>query len=953
MAEKAFLDGEGLQQTVEWLRNKDVGEYTDDTRTNEIFNDYYNNIAKGTHNHAEGYQTKALGAYNHAEGYNTSAGSYKDAYYRYCGNPILQVPNSTDVINKVSVDSNTYRINEETGTFLLDKIDLPEDFKVGKYSSTLKILDYNYIFNDNKWYDLSSVNIELTEELNSLFTILFNDNATINRKIYQVSTEPTNISNDLYIYNGAIYCSAFTDNKIEISAETITTLTTINTLEAQANGYITTLYVNESNSFGFIYYFIDDDLILYKQQYDIEYSIDNLTNNYGTFKKIDQIYQSAPTITTQEGVVCGTSYDLSTTPQYSGNSGKWEYLSEYNVILSLTESDRVIYDSEGNPTGEVNPSLVVTHYNAEDLINKTVDFNTDNINFVYSKTTTEEATTLDWYLNDTIVDLADYGISVENPQEYDIITFELNRFYISYDSEGNQVEKNQEEFYIDNHASDTIPYVFNGTASGNWVKTVKDGVIDGSVNCCHAEGYGSKSSGYYNHVEGMSGEITTGTANHVEGMSNKISDGAANHTEGMSNYIYNGTGNHAEGNRNKINETIGGDYNSVRNYNNTIDGSFSSDICGGDNTVKNCSYTSVNGQSNSVTNDHASLIYGMNNNIVASSWRNIVGGDRNKLNQGGLNIISGQDNEVQGNGNIVVANSANVNGGYNLISGDINNNITGDCNIIGGTSQYDCNGSNNLVFGNVNEVNGNNNLISGVNNKIQKNNSIDFSDSNAIFGSINNIYSVTNNIIGGKGNKSYNNSQFIFGQYLLSGDENNKNSRTALTIGEYNNNSFTNIEYILTKDTIYYYNYAKLYYYIKNEIYYPIEVLNYTTPNSNWYELINDEYAQTKDKEMLENKDYYYRYSNDDYRLIKIANTEITQPIYEIKQYIIIAGNGINTDNRTNALELDYQGNLKTSGDIVNGNGVAVGAYISNEKIDEIWNSIFEEGRVCLVQTSS
>ena len=65
----------------------------------------------------------------------------------------------------------------------------------------------------------------------------------------------------------------------------------------------------------------------------------------------------------------------------------------------------------------------------------------------------------------------------------------------------------------------------------------------------------------------------------------------------------------------------------------------------------------------------------------------------------------------------------------------------------------------------------------------------------------------------------------------------------------------------------------------------------------------------------------------------------------------MIAGNG-SYNNRSNALELDYQGNLRTSGDIVNGDGVVLGAYISNEKIDEIWDSVFGGGRVCLVQTS-
>ena len=55
---------------------------------------------------------------------------------------------------------------------------------------------------------------------------------------------------------------------------------------------------------------------------------------------------------------------------------------------------------------------------------------------------------------------------------------------------------------------------------------------------------------------------------------------------------------------------------------------------------------------------------------------------------------------------------------------------------------------------------------------------------------------------------------------------------------------------------------------------------------------------------------------------------------------LFIAGNGI-YEKRSNALELDYRGNLNTSGDIMNGDGVIVGASISNEVLDNIWNEVF------------
>ena len=960
MADKAFLDGEGLTQVVTWLRDKDVGQYTDESKTNEIFNDYSNNKAKGIYNHAEGYNTQALGAYNHAEGYGTMAGSYQDAYYRYCGNPILQIPNSTDVISKVAIDSNDYQISGKTGTFSLENIELPEDFTVGKYSSTLNIFNYDYIFknNNNEWYTIQSIIVEMTDELKSLFTTLFENNSSINRKIYQVSAEPTEISDNLYIYNGAIYCSAFTDNKIIVSEDTINTLITINTLEPQTNGYITTIYVNESNYFGFVY----DNSILFKQQWNTEYNITNLTNNYGTFKKIDKVYQSAPTIITQAGLVCGTSIDSTATPQYNGNSGKWEYLDDYNVVLSITEADRTVYDDEGNPTGEANPSLTVTSYNDETLINKTVDFATDTLNFIYSK---NEEETFNWYLNDTIVNLADYGILVENQQEHDIITFELNKVYMSYDSEGNQIEKTQEEFYTDNHVAGTISYIFEGTEPGNWVKTIQDGAI-GNSTLCHTEGEANRVAGRanhaegaanyiyngnYSHIEGVTNDIYDGSMHHIEGEVNRIYNGTINHAEGAGHYIYAGRANHAEGYGHHINENISNDYNSVRNYWNISDGNFASDICGGSNEVKSCQYTSVSGYDNTITNDFASVISGFNNKIIDDSGENIISGASNTLNKGEGNIISGNYVEVTGNHNIVDSQTITVNGSNNLISGQ-NTSVIGNCNIMGGNSPDGCNGDNNLIFGDANEINGDNNLIGGTGNRIYKTNSTDTVENNVIFGYINKSYSTINNIIGGTSNEVYNSNQFVYGTRLLSGNEEYKTSRTTLLTGEFNNNNFINVEYVLTKDTVYY-DTAKIYYYIKNNEYHKIKILWRKTPDNSWYELINDEYIQTQDKEMIENKEYYYKYSDTDYRLIKIANTEITQPIYEIKQYIIIAGNGFNEDNRSNALELDYQGNLQTSGGIVNGDGVVLGAYISNEKIDEIWDSVFGGGRVCLVQTSS
>ena len=67
----------------------------------------------------------------------------------------------------------------------------------------------------------------------------------------------------------------------------------------------------------------------------------------------------------------------------------------------------------------------------------------------------------------------------------------------------------------------------------------------------------------------------------------------------------------------------------------------------------------------------------------------------------------------------------------------------------------------------------------------------------------------------------------------------------------------------------------------------------------------------------------------------------IDETLYEESYHLFVAGNGTSDEKRSNALELDYQGNLNTSGDIVNGDGVIVGASISNEVLDNIWNEVF------------
>lgn len=1024
MAENAYLDDGGLQQVVAWLRWKDVGEHQDQEGyyTSEIFNDYENNIA--------------LGPYNHIEGGNNIIADTTDKYYAYAGNPFLDIPSDIKLINLVENSSN-YHINSEQGIFSLENIELPEIFTVNNYAEDININEYDYIQKDNKWYPIKQNEIDLVnyQNIENMLSDIFGKaNSISSVKIFSSAEEPTVPTENLILYNSLAYYGEKTYN---LSAEEVTLLTSINTLEIQDNNYITTIYLNESNNFGFVYimdtnedediiedeevetttdilaedtntedtdneeqeptsgdYFSSHSLLINQYDKDNILSIENLTNQIGNFQLINQVYLPHPSAATKENAVYGTN--ITGIAEYGNQTNlNWEYLNNYDIQLELQPVTREL-DEEGN---EINPLKV--EVNSTTLVNATIDYAQDSLIFTYQEEIDDTGiiTSQKWYLYDGEVDLSKYGITVANAENGDSFTIYLNKEYIS----DNGV-LTQSEFYERNHAAGIETYIFQGD-NQKWIKKKPDEKIGNEGYCynhiegynnqvkgaynhaegkdtiaigdsshaegihtqatgnsCHSEGYnttaignrchaegnatnaaGSDShvegtdtrviSGTSNHVEGMSGEVTAGTANHVEGMSSTISDGTANHVEGMSNKVKSGICNHVGG----MSNTVSGDHHAVNGHANTIEGGNNTHVSGTGNTLKGCYSSIVGGQSNTVTNDYRSLVCGIENTLTQTD-SNLVGGWLIKITNGSNNTVNGQQVTVNGHGNLVCSNGKTINGNYNLVSGLHGKGITGDYNIMGGSSHYDCTGSENLIFGNCNSISGNQNIVGGASNKIVGTETYSQPCANAIFGSNNSIYSGNDNIIGGDSNKSYNSHQFIFGTNLQSGSiDTLKIARSALLIGEHNE---TDTKYILTNDTIYYDIYGKIYYYIKDNNYYKIDVLTYTTPNSNWYELVNDEYIQTQDKEMIENKEYYYRYSDTDYRLIKIENTEITQPIYEIKQYIMIAGNGT-YEKRSNALELDYQGNLNTSGDIVNGDGVIVGASISNDVLDNIWNEVF------------
>ena len=149
------------------------------------------------------------------------------------------------------------------------------------------------------------------------------------------------------------------------------------------------------------------------------------------------------------------------------------------------------------------------------------------------------------------------------------------------------------------------------------------------------------------------------------------------------------------------------------------------------------------------------------------------------------------------------------------------------------------------------------------------------------------------------------------------------------------------------------------YYCVKiNNLYYAVKLPYSREDYTRGYYEKNDsgEYVSVKGlyPYFLKDRIYYSKVRDtEEYQRLVFADDPITeQLIKKIPEYNFIIGAGTGESARKNSLELDYQGNLQTSGDIINGDGVVVGAYISNEKIDEIWDSVFGGGRVCLVQTS-
>lgn len=901
MAENGYLNGEGLYQVTSWLRQKDVGEHQEGYYTSEIFNDYENNIA--------------LGPYNHIEGGKNIIADTTDEYYAYAGNPILDVSSDVKLINLVE-NSNNYHINNEELNFNLQDIDLPQFFTVKTYSADIDIFDYNYIQKNNSWYSITKDKIDLTlyQDIDSMLAEIFQEDVN-SIKIYTSTDMPENPDN-LTIYNNTGYYLART---FPLSIDSVNLLLSIITLEAQDNNYITTIYLNNENNFG--YSFTKDNEMgnsLFSIQYDAAnvLTIENLTSQDGSFQLIDKVYLSHPSAATKENVVYGT--DITDISEYGNQSNlNWEYLNSYNIELTKSES-----------------LTVETNFLA--LINATVDYPHNEMFFTYAEEVDDVGTVISqkWFLDDKKVDLSAYGITVENAENGDSFTVYLNKEYISDEN-----ILTQSEFYEKNHAAGIESYIFQGN-NQKWIKKIPNEKIGNEgYRYNHIEGYNNKILSGYAHAEGMGNIISSSyLPNHIEGYGNKILGGTFNHVQGHGCINENGSWNFLGGMSNK---TIDGNYSFIFGFSDNNSGGRSNTITGETNTVEssNCSLitgqgntsqgnwtTFIAGYENKVQNDNRSIISGMNNRVGINSHsnENIVCGERNTV-IGQWNIISGQDNKMLSSSsaaNLILSNGLELQTGSGNIANTINrSSLSGNHNLFIGITQ-ECSGDNNLIGGGNSNITGSNNIAAGTGQKITGSNNTALNNWNTIEGNFN--FAI------GNFNSAKGNLQNLLGNYLI----HNQSKKSATIIGEFNQDIktfFLTVDITIQDNKIYYFDSEG-----QNQV-----IKNYNSkPNSpkDYYELNSSgEYVKTNDTEWIEGKKYYNQ--NGD-RMFFTGDT-IDEVLYEESYHLFIAGNGTSEEDRSNALELDYQGNLNTSGDIINGNGVRLGASISNDSLDNIWNEVF------------
>lgn len=824
MAEDKYLNGEGLQQVVTWLREKDVGEHQENYYTSEIFNDYENN--------------KALGQYNHVEGSNNIIGEYKDGkIYGFAGNPVYLIPTNTNLIYISNLETNLYSIYPNTEQFNLQEIELPQEFSVAEYNTDINIFEYNYIQKSNKWYDIQvSSDIVADDNFNIILNDLFTEEGrNLNSiKVYSSETEPTAATEDMIIYNNNIYYRKKDEEQntsLEVSEDTIILLTSFRTLEDQSDNYLTTITKDTLTTFG-IQISFEDQWYISSYQYNQELSINSLTNLSGNFIKIEQQYIPQPNIKTLENTVYGTN--VSGLPQYNGTVA-WEYLDSWNIELEINE---ILREDEEASLG--------VDYNEIQLINSTLEYETDVLNFFYSS---DEEGNLNWYLNNNQISeeqITNLGITITNAIDGDSFILSLNKTYIRDD-----IQLSQEDFYQEITSSGNIKkYNFNSTSSAAWTQQLGQ-ELSGNDNFSynHIEGKNNTAIGQLQHIEGTDNINSANVTypNHIEGFSNKNIQGYDNHIEGMYNKNT-GDFNHLEGQFNTISQ---GSCISIGGSNNSFEGGQYSTIYGLQNEAKGVNYCAVFGQGNGLYGSTDTLITGYYNKAYSDN-RSIISGMLNKLGDesGGSSyqcIVNGQNNQVYGANNIVSGQNGEINGSNNL------------CLINGTTIR----GRNNVALEESGGIGGNYSFVHGRSNKInydEENKKYTYNgDENFVVGDNNTVTGSYIRVLG-TGNKVSGQNDFIVGSI------NDINSYNIIALG--------------------------------NNLSSPVEAGSSSSQTILGHYNLND------------------------------------------KPYLLSVGNGT-ADKLSNAFIVDYDGTVKASNQIIDGNGVIVGASISADRIEEIWDTVF------------
>lgn len=356
------------------------------------------------------------------------------------------------------------------------------------------------------------------------------------------------------------------------------------------------------------------------------------------------------------------------------------------------------------------------------------------------------------------------------------------------------------------------------------------------------------------------------------------------------------------------NNTVNGEANLITGMNNTASGSSYSSISGSSNTVNGGAYNIVSGSNNTVNSSTCAAIFGDNNK---GQHHDIISGGNNK-SSGSYQAISGSYNEIGGQySNTSGSNNKINNAQSSLISGS--NNKQSD--------EYSGYLNSSLLVGDNIDISKSSiysSLISCRSSKltnmyldstlISANNLLTDSDTN---------YNLSYSLISGYNIKLNGNcaGSLISGQYLQVPDT---RFNSAAILGQYNDKddlktlaqvsgvSYSNNRFIKIDDTYY-----KIY----------LESSEFVPSESNVYELNSGSFTLSTDS-VYDSSKNYFKLIDSSYNIIRISGSTVTDVLYEPQQVAMMIGNGSSDSQRSNALVLNYNGDLHISGTLYADGGI-------------------------------